>query len=119
MSVAAKKIRRLTLEISQLRNDCWFARFDCADRGRVTILLRLATEMIKAGITQARPRRRVRIDFLQIIQNRIDRGVQTVKIHPVKSCRRAFWIETHSTSFRFAQGRLLIESAQPLDELDH
>src|SRR5437763_13361348 len=115
MSVAAKKIRRLTLEISQLRNDCWLARFDCADGGRVTVLLRLATEMIKTGITQARPRRRVRIDLFQIIQNRIDRGVQTVKIHPVKSRRRAFWIETHSTPLRFAEGRVLIELAQSLD----
>ena len=63
--------------------------------------------MFEAGIATAGTPGRFGIHFLQITQNGIDRGMQTVKIHPVKAGRRFFWIN------------IFIEPAQPLDELDH
>src|SRR6266576_3197357 len=104
--VAAKELSRFASQLDELLDDCVFARFRCANSRGITILLRLTTEMIEARIAQAGAFRRVGIYFLEIIKDRIDRGVQTVKIHSIKSGGCPSWID------------IFVEPAQPLDELD-
>src|SRR5436190_16044427 len=63
--------------------------------------------MLEARITAPRAPLGLGIHFLEVTQNGVDRGMQAVKVHPIKAGGGAFWIET------------LVELAQPFDELDH
>ena len=88
-------------------HDFVFARFNRAHGRGVAVCMWFAAEMIEARVAAAGALRRIEIDFFEVTEDRINRSVQTVKIHAVKSGRRFFGIKTS------------VEFAQPLNEFDH
>src|ERR1700730_7585762 len=50
-----------------------------------TIDLRVRAEMVEAGVTSAGSLRRIGVDALEILDDRFHRGMQAVKIEPVKA----------------------------------
>ena len=99
--VATEKFRRLISQLNQLLHHFVFTRFDRTHCCGVAVFLRIAAQMIEARITATRAFRRVRIHFLEVIENRVDRGMQAIQIHAEKSGWRFLWID------------MLIKAAQP------
>ena len=63
--------------------------------------------MFETGIAVARPLGRLRIHFFQIVEHRLDRGVQAVKIEPVEA------------GLSGAGWKRIVVSAQPPDEVEN
>src|SRR5690348_8051517 len=63
--------------------------------------------MIETRVAQFRAGGRIRINLSQIIEHGVDRRMQTVEIHSVKTCFRALWINP------------AVEFAEPLNKLGH
>src|ERR1700730_7011553 len=70
-----------------------------------TIDLRVRAEMVEAGVTSACSLRRIGLDALEILDDRFHRGMQAVKIEPVKA------------GLSSALGKGIVVRSQPLDKL--
>ena len=89
-SVATQEFSALALQFNQLLHDFVFARFNRAHGRGVAVFLWFAAEMVEARVAAPRALRRIQIDFFEVTEDRINRRVQAVKIHAVKTGRRSF-----------------------------
>src|SRR4029453_6151871 len=84
-AVAVRILDGLVAQIQQLLDDVVFARLDDAGRDGITIGMGVRSEMVEAFVSSARAFGGVRIDLVQIRDDRLDRRVETVKIEPVEA----------------------------------
>ena len=84
-AVATRVLRGTPLQVEQLRDHFGFAGVAEAQAGDVAILLRIRPEMLEACIPMASSLGSHRIDFVQVVQHRLDGGVQAVKVQSIKA----------------------------------
>src|SRR6266511_3333435 len=85
LSVALQIFHRLQAQSDQFLQDLLFTAGSYARRGSPAVSFRLFSKMIETTIMTTGSMRRFWIDFAQIIQHGLDRGVQAVKVQSVKA----------------------------------
>ena len=107
LAVALQIIHFLAPERDQFPDDGIFAGRREAEAGGVTIGLDLLAEMFEATVMLPRAPGRFRIDLVEIIEHRFDRGMQAVEIESVES------------AFPVWKSLVVVVLAQPADEIEH
>src|SRR5262249_35724286 len=90
----------------QLTDDLVLAASGEAEARGVAVGLRVFAEVIETGVAPPRAARRLRVDLVEITENRGHRCVEAVEIQPVEA------------RGRFRSGTLVI-GPQPADEVEH
>src|SRR6266850_404006 len=104
---AAAEPSDLLEKVDELLHHRVLARGDHSQRGAPRVLLDGAPEVIEAAVALARDPRLFRIDFLQLLQYLVDRGVQAVEVEAIEPDLGGAWLQA------------VVVGAQPAHEIEH
>src|SRR5690606_25460597 len=101
------EVRGPASNLDQLRDCLVFTARRQPEAGRVPVGLRILPVVVEARVAETRTPRRLRIDLIQVLENRLYGSVQRIEVQPVE------------TDPGGRIGQRLVVPLQPFDQLDH
>src|SRR5206468_3918155 len=84
IAVALRVLGVLAPHLHELRHHFFLARRRDAERRRVAVRLRVLARVLEARVAIPRPPPGLGIDFVEVLDDRVDRGVEAVEVNAVE-----------------------------------